>query len=562
MNANVRLGYEVGTGEPVDIPIRHMAVAGQTQESGKTTTLEALVERSQLRALTFVTKRGEASFLQTCRRVEPYFREQTDWQFVASILEASRGEKLKIERAFIIRASKGARTLADVQTNVRVQIANPRLRGLAADIYLCLDAYLDVVVPQIQSVKWADRVQLSPGVNTMDLSDMPVEMQHLVIRSSITWVLEREHSTVVVVPEAWKFIPQGRGTPVKLAAEAYIRQGAALGNYLWLDSQDIGGIEKTILRSVPVWLLGVQREANEIKRTLANIPASVKKPKAADIATLGLGQFYACWGHHAVKTYVQPGWMDDRRAQLTATGVLPPLAAMPVSVGRPLRAELEQRMKDVFNLDQIIKEATGYQEDEVNAAEAQGLRDENASLKNQNTTLARRVSDLERRIHDLAGAPVRDEPRRSSGAPKDAAPPTGSSNVEPPTNARAFSVEESLDNERLYQAIKARLTEEAPGLLQVLVTKLELTVTIQRRRIDADGTSAVGRVAQLIAEGWFDEPRSAYSAWNESKRRGFAGAAARMDEACKKLLEQGFLTRESDGFQAVDGMKVNIVEAA
>lgn len=34
----VRLGFEVGTGDPVDIPIRHMAVTGQTQEAGKTTT--------------------------------------------------------------------------------------------------------------------------------------------------------------------------------------------------------------------------------------------------------------------------------------------------------------------------------------------------------------------------------------------------------------------------------------------------------------------------------------------------------------------------------------------
>ena len=46
----------------VEIPIRHMAVTGQTQEAGKTTALEALIARSGLRAVTFVTKRGEGSF--------------------------------------------------------------------------------------------------------------------------------------------------------------------------------------------------------------------------------------------------------------------------------------------------------------------------------------------------------------------------------------------------------------------------------------------------------------------------------------------------------------------
>jgi hypothetical protein len=69
---------------------------------------------------------------------------------------------------------------------------------------------------------------LKPGVNVMDLTGLNVEMQHLVIRSSLDWVLNKETDTVVVVPEAWKFIPQGRGTPVKLGAEAFIRQAAGL----------------------------------------------------------------------------------------------------------------------------------------------------------------------------------------------------------------------------------------------------------------------------------------------------------------------------------------------
>ena len=38
---SVRLGYEIGSGKEISIPIRHTAVTGQTQESGKTTTLEA-----------------------------------------------------------------------------------------------------------------------------------------------------------------------------------------------------------------------------------------------------------------------------------------------------------------------------------------------------------------------------------------------------------------------------------------------------------------------------------------------------------------------------------------
>src|SRR3977135_4388773 len=99
MKPTVPLGFAVPSGTLVEIPLKHMAVCGQTQEAGKTTALQALIKRAGVGALAFVTKGGEASFTSS-RRIEPYFREQADWQFVSSILEASRGEKLKFERAW------------------------------------------------------------------------------------------------------------------------------------------------------------------------------------------------------------------------------------------------------------------------------------------------------------------------------------------------------------------------------------------------------------------------------------------------------------------------------
>ncbi|MGH9649855.1 MAG: hypothetical protein ACRD3I_05235 [Terriglobales bacterium] len=400
----VLLGFEVGTGKPVEIPTRHMAITGQTQEAGKTTALEALIARSELRAITFITTRGEGSFTGA-HRIPPYFREQADWQFVASILEASRGEKLKFERAWIIRASKGASTLAGVQRNVKK--AMETAKGMSADVYLTLDAYLEAVVPQIGAVRWAPDIRLSPGVNAMDLTALNVEMQHLVIRSALDWVLNRESNTVVVVPEAWKFIPQGRGTPVKLAAESLIRQGAGLKNYLWLDSQDIAGIEKIILKSVPVWILGVQREANEIKRTLDNIPAGISKPSKADIATLELGQFYACWGRHAIKVYVQPAWMDGHTASLVARGER--------AIDKEVK-HLEAVISD-FGPAQPSGRAVLMLEQEgiVDEREAQALRDENQELKVEVARLTRRLNDLAAAVV-LPSKPLAKEEVRLSGA--------------------------------------------------------------------------------------------------------------------------------------------------
>lgn len=357
MSKSVHLGFEVGSGRDVSIPLKHMVVTGQTQEAGKTTTLEALISRANLPAVAFVTKRGEQSF-DAGRRIQPYFRERADWQFVASVLEATMRERLKFERAWIMRASKGARTLADVHGNVRKLMETAK--GLSADVYLTLDAYLEIVVPRVAQVRFASALDLAPGLNVLDLSDrhqFPPELQSLVMRSALEWVYEKCDGTITIIPEAWEFIPQGRGSPVKLAAVELIRKGAGLANYVWLDSQDIGGVDKELLRSCPVWLLGVQRETNEIKRVLENIPAGIAKPSPANVATLLKGQFYACFGDTVIKTYVQPAWMVQAQAVGIARGTL----KVEKAAARPGRVIPEEPMtsKTDEKLDKLIELMSG-----------------------------------------------------------------------------------------------------------------------------------------------------------------------------------------------------------
>lgn len=536
MTKTIPLGFEVETGERVNIPLRHLAVTGQTQESGKTTTLEALIARSGLRAVTFVTKRGEGSFTGA-RRIAPYFRDQGDWQYVAAILEASRGEKLKFERSWIIRASKGARTLADVHNNVRAALQK-KATGKDADVYTCLDAYLEIVVPEIARVEWAPTLALQPGVNAMDLGALPVEMQHLVIRSALNWVLEHERDTVVVVPEAWKFIPQGRGTPVKLAAEAFVRQGAALGNYLWLDSQDLGGIDKTILRSIVVWLLGVQREANEIKRTLDNVhPGGTARPRPVEIAQLALGRFYACWGREMVKTYVQPAWMDPMVARDVALGRFGDATPSSRSQVRRFEATAGPRTETVPHDMEEFDPATGMrqrapraEEDPSMCQEHQRLQEELAALRGRHETLvgdARgRETSLNRALERIKVMEAQQEglealrrglaflmPSGAGGDPVDLArlsdavvervlariPPGGAGGpitVTPPEKLRADFQREEVT--RILDAVAA-----LPALAKTVLRLLEaiegatITQTVVAQRL---GRSTSGGSLQTLAE--------------------------------------------------------------
>jgi hypothetical protein len=546
----VRVGFELGTGEPITVPVRHMAVTGQTQESGKTTTLEAMIARlndqgvddaetdgEPVSAIAFVTKRGETSFADA-RRVAPYFRDRADWQFVTSIIDATLQEKNKFLRPWIMKICRSTETLADVQVEVRKALR--KAHGISEGVYTQLDAYLELIVPEIGRVPRTNGLTLAAGLNVMDLGEFNTPMQMLFVQSAIDWVNAHAHKTIVIVPEAWEFVPEGKGSPVKQSAIELVRKGAGLGNYIWVDSQDMAGVDKVILRGCAVWLIGVQREANEIKRNLANIPASIRRPSAAAIANLDRGQFFACWKDRTVKLYVQPAWMNAAQAQQVATGQLAVDVASKLSPrARPSQPSQPQPA-----------------ERQVNETEARRLRDDNARLAGANQELMARIDELEAKLNGKASAATTTKRGRSVGyADEDF--------ERRPTSAREYSVGESLDNEQLYQAFKKRLLAELPSdpaLLRIVASRPELRVEVERRVIDARQDTLYGRVALLIADGFFDEPKAGNAAFNELVRRGFSTAKPNVYREADKLALQGFLSKESGGYQAVPTMKRNIVE--
>ena len=321
----ISLGFELRTGRSIEVPLGHLAVCGQTQSSGKTTTLEALVSRSGCRAVAFVTKRGEGSF-RVASPVAPYFTERTDWPFIRSLLEATASEKLRFQLTEIIKLCQNysgpegtwpaPETLADVQQNAETALV--KARGIAARVYTELSEYLRMVVPEIECLPYTKKLELAAGLNVMDLTLYNFPLQALVVRSVIEWIHQYADKTIVVIPEAWKFAPKQRGSPVRMAAEEMIRQGAALKNFLWIDSQDLASVSGVLLRQVKVWLFGIQRDPREIERTLEHIPADTAKPTKKDIATLGLGEFVVCFERSMFRVYVQPAWMTAAHAEAIA----------------------------------------------------------------------------------------------------------------------------------------------------------------------------------------------------------------------------------------------------
>jgi hypothetical protein len=320
--SKIKLGYKIGTSEQVFIKPSHMIVTGVTQLSGKTTTLESLLLRTDAKAIVFKTKPGERSF-SAGDTVPPFFRDRSDYEFVRSLVEAYNREKLNIEKGTLMTLCKGTTSLTDIKNKIDDIITNKgtKLRGLDLEIYTRLQHYLGNLIPQIKAANLSSTLNILPGINIMNLERFSDEAQSLIIQAVAIEVLKTMNNVILVIPEAWKFLPQKYNNPCKRSVEEFIRQGAANSNFIWIDSQEMAGVDKIPLKQISTWILGYQSEINEVRHTLNQIPLPKKsKPKEEEIMNLQIGHFFLSNRDGVTNVYVQPYWMEDGAAIAISNG--------------------------------------------------------------------------------------------------------------------------------------------------------------------------------------------------------------------------------------------------
>jgi hypothetical protein len=297
------------------------------------------------------------------------------------------GEKVKYEpgmRYGIMKVCKGRKDLKEIQ-KAALEFARESKREFMKAVYEKLAAYLEIVIPELEKWVFTDKLELSEGVNVMDLSGMRLETQHLVIASTIEYAFANLDHVIVIIPEAWESIPQGKMTPVKWVAQQFIRKGAALGNYMFLDSQDIGGIDKTPLRQCDNWLMGRMKEAHEVERILKQLLGM--KVAAEEIQTLPLGHFYAAIGNDVKKVYVLPVGVPEDVGRKVALGVLSPeyvrsnflkpkVLEVDETVWKEKYEQLEKRFADIRTeiFNELKKEFEGKIEEERQKAFHEALQ--------------------------------------------------------------------------------------------------------------------------------------------------------------------------------------------
>lgn len=316
------MGYEQNVGSPVFVKPSHLIITGLTNQSGKTEALKSfMVDDGKTSYLVFETKPGALDF--SGHEVPAMFKETTDPLILKGLLESQAGFKLKFEYPWLIHVCKGANSLADVGRNISDALASEKLSPLTRNVYTTLDDILQRLNREISRHTFTDRLDLSVGVNVMRIGGFSEELQQLVIKSCADYILQHEggqmmENVVLVLDEAWKVIPQRRGSAAKESIESYLRQGAFRNCWCWMGSQDITGVDKACLKHVGTWLLGRQTETNEVRRTLQQIPGV--KPKVDTVMRLPLGWFVVVTEDFTKTVYVKPSWLPEDVAIKVAKG--------------------------------------------------------------------------------------------------------------------------------------------------------------------------------------------------------------------------------------------------
>lgn len=527
---NILIGFEKDSAKPVYMEHHHANVSGQTQKSGKTTTIKALIARSGMKAIVFITKRGEIGF-KGFNKVQPYYKEPKkgnliDWQYVESILEATMGERMKLERSFIIRTCKGAKSLQEVYENIKIAREKTR-KGFDESVYINLSAYFEIVLPQIKNRDYATSITLESGVNVMNLIGMTIEMQSLVIQATLDYLMQEIRGVIAVIPEAWKFIPKSKN-PVKIAAESYIRQGAGLKNYLWLDSQDLAGVDTSILKQCNNWLMGFQRELNEATRVSKT---AGKKVTVEMIQSLPLGHFVVSIGVRQPKiVYVWPDGVPKDMAVSVAKGDIAPEVVKDYL--EKLHSNDQEEEEDMVYKEKYEETVRELEETQARVKRLIDSQDKMVP-KEEHDELLKKSEIQEAEIKEWEKA-TEEQYRLREQAEKQ---------LKEKGDDALKSAIKSIVKDVLKESAPKLQTSDKAYDIQTTDLKPTVTVEVQRYQVDVGGDSVEANILRLWRKG--EIPTNVQFSLSLIREQfdtyGWKYSNVQGGEAMKKLLEWGFI---------------------
>src|SRR6185437_5246275 len=139
----------------------------------------------------------------------------------------------------------------------------------------------------------------------------------------------------------------------------------------------------------------------------------------------------------------------------------------------------------------------------------------------------------------------------------------------PPSNGKTRGTVGEMDdlrigiNEADYQWLRAKFLSDAGVIAALACARPELVLSVTRCKLEWNDQSLKGRIALLIHEGFFKNPRGAGDVLREAQRRGWMKKDNRSNHVAiplGALTEEGFLVREDSGYQVAPGIKISTKE--
>jgi len=321
--------------EDTDLQLFHTLFTGQTNLSGKTTAIRTLAPRAVKEGFTvlvFDTK-------PTIREFDGYhdiplcYRPTTDPLVLIGLLEGIFKRRLSMLYSTLGRIAEKAKDIPDIIENAKA-LEEKSKSGFVKDACWQLADLLDRLQKELKGLDLSTSLELREGeINVMPLNDLSMEAQQLIIKTAFELALKHHNKkTILVIDEAFRFLPQAYGSACKRPVEDAVTQGAKTEFYVWLATQFIATTEKAAIKAMANKLLGRQDDITEIDATIDRTRESHPKLKPDDLMTLRRGEFIFVPIDGPVKKVYIPMSEDLRHEKTTHEWktILRPWEAAPV----------------------------------------------------------------------------------------------------------------------------------------------------------------------------------------------------------------------------------------
>lgn len=298
-------------GSQVFIEPFHTLLAGQTNLSGKTSTIIALAGEAVKLGYTLIlfdTKPTMREF-ENFHDIPVCYQVTTDPLVLIGLLEAKRKAKLSPLYATLGRITERAKSLKDIIANAE-EMEKISKSGFIKDACYTLADLLRRIDEEFSQIRYSPELELEQGqINVMPINKMSSEAQQLILKTAFEQVLTKHNRrTIVVVDEAFRFFPQDYSSACKKSGQDLITQGARTKCFVWISTQFIAPTDKDPLKACPNKLFGRQDDDTEIQAIQKRIPGG-RSLKADQLMTLKRGEFwYVPIEGKPKKVLVTPPW--------------------------------------------------------------------------------------------------------------------------------------------------------------------------------------------------------------------------------------------------------------